>query len=426
MLSKSFFGPGKTEFWYEPVSEALTDPVAVALPEKAIFLIPQELPEEFSENIKIGAAVKTGQKLVWGDHLGETTVSSVSGTISVVGSHDGPNGHIYTAVSITAEKEDVWDDQFVGAAQNPTLQTLVEYFSSAPGGPPLSKLTDPEHPIHTIVIYGGDTDMVKETCRYVLQNRLEAVAKGIRTLKELSGVEKVIVAVPGYKLPDGVSQFPAMVEEVSNKYPMGRPLMVYYNLFGRYLGQGQSFEDAGVLFLRAEAVAAIGQAFTDGRVPVDKIITVVNKEGRKQLAATRIGTPVGAVIDRLGISINEGDRIIFGGPMTCSDADVYQKVHPILPDTDTIIIQDREAPIFSRENKCLNCEECVRICPSDIAVNILLRFIKSEQYKKAADLYDLYSCVECGQCYYVCNSAIPILTYIRKAKKELERTTQGE
>ena len=155
-------------------------------------------------------------------------------------------------------------------------------------------------------------------------------------------------------------------------------------------------------------------------MPVDKILTVIDKKDSNQIVSARIGTPIGDILDMLNISVDERDRIFIGGPMTCMD--FYPKDQPVQPDTDTVIVRDHSTLVFSSENKCLNCEECIRICPADIPVNILLRFLQSGDYQKASDLYDLYSCVECGQCYYVCTSAIPILKYVRQAKCELERS----
>lgn len=423
MLSKSYFSPGKTEFFYEGVSAAIDQAVAAELPEMVTLLLPGELPAISLNNIKVGETVKTGQRLVWGDKAGQAVISSVTGRVIAVNGYDGDSGRKWNAVTIKAEKDDTWDERFADAAGKPTLQTLVDYLSGAPGGPALNGLIDPAHPISAIVIYGGDSDLMLDTSLYVLNGKMDFVEKGIRLLKEVSGIEKVFMAVPGFSLQNEGPDFPADVKTISNKYPMGQPLMVYQQIFGRRLEQGQSFADAGVLFLRSESVASIGQAFTEGRVPVDKIITVIDKSGRHQIVSARIGTPIGAILSMLDISVDERDRIFFGGPMT--GMVFYSADQPIQPDTDTIIVRDHTTLIFSSENKCLNCEECTRICPADIAVNILLRFIQSGQYKKAADLYDLYSCVECGQCYYVCTSAIPILNYIRQAKCELERTISG-
>ena len=68
----------------------------------------------------------------------------------------------------------------------------------------------------------------------------------------------------------------------------------------------------------------------------------------------------------------------------------------------------------------------MRICPVDIPVNMLVRFLDAGFYEDAADLYDLYSCIECGLCSFVCVSKIPIFQYIRLAKYEIGRVKAAE
>ena len=68
----------------------------------------------------------------------------------------------------------------------------------------------------------------------------------------------------------------------------------------------------------------------------------------------------------------------------------------------------------------------MRICPANVPVNLLVRFLEAGQYTEGADLYDLYSCIECGLCSYVCVSRIPIYQYIKLAKYEIGRITSAE
>jgi electron transport complex protein RnfC len=190
------------------------------------------------------------------------------------------------------------------------------------------------------------------------------------------------------------------------------------------LSQGQSFEDLGMLFIRAEAVASIGKAVESQRIPTDKILTVVDQNGNKNLVSAPLGTTVGSVLRKLKIEVNDGDRIIFGGPMTGTA--IYSEDQPIAPDSDAIMVQHHEEIVFSTDYPCINCGECTRICPSKVQVHMLERFLEVGQFQEGADLYDLYSCVECGLCSYVCPSRIPILQYIKLAKYELASAIPAE
>jgi electron transport complex protein RnfC len=86
---------------------------------------------------------------------------------------------------------------------------------------------------------------------------------------------------------------------------------------------------------------------------------------------------------------------------------------------DTVMIQDRDDIPEISDTPCINCGNCLRTCPVNIPVNILVRYLEAAQYEEAADKYDLEACIECGLCAYVCTARIPIFQYIQLGKHEL-------
>ena len=100
-------------------------------------------------------------------------------------------------------------------------------------------------------------------------------------------------------------------------------------------------------------------------------------------------------------------------------AATYSEDLPVEPGTDGVVVQDDAESAQVTDYPCINCGECVRICPVKVPVNMLVRFLEARLYEEAAAMYDLHCCIECGLCAYVCVSRIPIFQYIKLGKYEL-------
>jgi len=422
MIKKSFVGLAVPRLEYESIESTPADTEKIPVPKKVTYLFKGEYDRKDGLLMKTGDKVKTCQKLTLFKKSDSYIISSVTGTVASIYPYKGDFGQSFTAVSVDVAEQEEKDEEFGNHIQSPTLESLKNFLKAAPGNPPLDAFCNPEKPIKTMVICGFDTDLLITANQYVLKSQKDAINRGISILKKVSGVGQVVIALTDSLMKDagnigGASG--AELRAINPQYPNALPNLMMRDALGKVVPAGKSCEDMGVCFLCAEAVASVGNAVTTGKIPVTKTLTLIKKDLSKTLVEARIGTPVRDILNICGVTVKDRDRIIIGGPMR--GASIFSEDYPVQADTDAIMVQDSEDVAMVTDYPCVNCGECIRVCPANIPVNMLVRFCEAGKYEDAADQYNLFSCIECGLCSFVCVSKMPVLQYIRLAKYELSR-----
>ncbi|MBW2449656.1 MAG: 4Fe-4S dicluster domain-containing protein [Deltaproteobacteria bacterium] len=425
MIKRSFIGLTKPLLKYETLDVSTPEPSIIEPLKKVTLFLNKAFDVKDKILFKIGDKVKTGQKLSYSENSDAYVISSVTGTISTIAPFNADYGRTYTAITIDVSENEEIDEEFSALVKEPTIDTVKNQLAFIPGNLPagLFPSTDTSPTIETIVIYGVDRDLLITTNQNTVLIDGKAIKRGVQILKQITGIDHLVIVSPDYLMQDaGITG--AEVRVVDPQYPASLPHLIMRDVLGQVIPAGKNCEDMGVTFISAEAVASIGKAFNEGQRPVYKRFNLIKKDGTSSLVSARIGTPISDILNAFDIALNEKDRIIIGGPMTGSA--IYSEDFPLQPDTDAIMVQDRDDIPMVSDYPCINCGECVRICPANIPVNMLVRFLEAGQYEEAADQYDLYSCIECGLCSFVCVSKMPVFHYIKLAKYELGRITTAE
>ena len=374
MIKKPFFSFGKPRLKYPVIQmKDKEQDTEVPLPEEITLHLDRAYTPIDETVLKKGDGIKTGQRVFLNREGDENFISPVTGTVSEISEYIGYMSASQTSISIKTE-EDQWDDEFKKVKGSVSRENAVKYMSCLPGCRDFASFINLEASLDTIVINGIDSDLLITTNQLISKTRPDALKNGLKYLKNITGVDKFIFIVPP-TLDGKVEIGGAKVIPVDPVYPNSLPELVMKNVLNRIVPAGKSPAETGVGFINAEALAALSDAFGQGNAPVFKIISVINKEGSSVNVKARIGTPVKSVLDHLNLTTGDGDRLVLGGPLR--GRSIYSEDTPVLYDTDGIMLQDKARIILTSDTPCINCGECVRACPSNIPVNMLVRLLEN-------------------------------------------------
>ncbi len=423
MIKRPFFGLARPSLKYPVVVNREQDSVEeIPLPQKVtLFLSPHIKIDDII--LRAGDKVITGQRLKLTGDGKDYLISTVTGTITGISEYTGYLGQTCQAVSIEAAGDDQWDDEFNERGKTASPENALEFFNYLPGNPDFQSLLSFQPPVNTIIINGIDKDLLITTNQLVLKTETESLIEGIEHLKKITRASRLFITVPS-DLTAEAEKTGVPVYAVNPVYPNILPEIITKNILGRSVIPGKRCEEMGIGFINAEAVVSLTRAFAEGKIPVDKIVTVINKDYIPVNIRARIGTPVKDILKSLNIETEHGDQIVLGGPMTGTA--IYSEDMPVSPDTDAIMVLDKKRIVLGSGSHCINCGECVRACPARVPVNMLVRLLENGLYEEAAEQYDLLSCIECGLCSYVCVARIPVFHYIMLGKYEFSRIQSAE
>lgn len=422
MIKRPFFSLTKPVFKYSPMRAPKDELTAVPVPDHLILLLDEPIDSGKIALIKKGDIVKKGEKLSLYPDSDVYTVSPAAGVITQLDIFLDASGQSATYLIIKTDQEDAGDDTSVPGEtlrkSKNDIDAADQYLRTLPGEPPLKQLNRYGRDIDTLVITCTDSDLMETTSQFVALRLSDEIKQGAQILKKLTNASRICITAPEDSKIKEI--FDTMqVFETSGRYPANLPSMILKDHLNLILPPGGSPEDIGVCFIKAEAVVSLGKVYKKGATDFVKHLAVIGREGNVHRVTATIGTSLGNIFKSLDIRVNDGDRVIIGGPM--QGVATYTMHHPVTPDMDTVIIQDSGTVPAIEDNACINCGKCIQVCPVNVPVNILVRYLEADQYEEAADQYDLESCIDCGLCAYVCTAKIALCQHIKLGKLELAR-----
>ncbi len=405
-------------------------------PEFVVLPMVQHIGQPCEPTVKKGDKVYVGTVVGTSDRLITAPIhSSVSGTVKEIKKYTLTNGVKTDAVVIESDGEMKPDpslksvevktkEDLISAAKNSGLVGL-----GGAGFPAHVKLNPSnDKQIDTLIINAAECEpYITSDYRECMENP-EGILKGIYLIKEMLGIEKVIIAVERNK-PKAIKKLleiageeydkddSVKVMKLPSRYPQGAEKVLIYNALGRKLPVGKLPADVGCIVMNVTSVAVLWRYISTGMPLVSKRITVAGGAVlQPQNVIVPIGTPISKVIEFTGGYKSEPKKILYGGPMMgiC----VADEENVVLKQNNAIIalneLQSREKPPLN----CIRCGRCAAACPMRLTPAAAEGALKIGDKDKLIKLGVNY-CIECGCCSYSCPSKRPLTQSMRLAKAKI-------
>lgn len=291
----------------------------------------------------------------------------------------------------------------------PTADPVAPVAVASMGGDELKKAlkalgvsTRPFAKAAVLVINGLNPEPGTGIAELLLKDHQATVEKGLELVQKLVEPPTVLMAVPA---GSSATLYGCTVKQVPATYPNSMNPLVVKALTGKETMDGVALVSVMELY-------AMGRVAETGLPLTETVLTVGNTAYR-----VKVGTPMAAVLAQAGVAANPCDRVVAGGPMrgkaVASPDQGVSKDDYVLT-----VVPDAAFPPVT-DLPCINCGECVLVCPSRIMPGFVTRYVEFKLYDKAKEFH-LESCMECGMCGYVCTARRPLLQFIRLGKKNLD------
>jgi len=386
--------------------------------------------------VEAGAHVLKGQALSRADSDREVPVHApTSGTVEAIRTWpvSWPPGGEAECLVLQPDGADAWCERtplsdWRAAEADALIEDLRSAGLSGLGGamfPTAAKLRGDWPQVHTLILNGSECEPYISCDEMLMRERPEAVVEGGLILARALGAEQVVIAIEDQMGAVRGSLDTALathdpneqcrVVEVTTIYPEGGEKQLIQVLTGAEVPHDGLPQDLGVVCLNVGTAAAARDAMIDGTPVIERIVTVSGPgiaHPRNLIAL--LGTPIRNLLQAAGGVGDDIDRLVLGGPM--SGLPLASDRIPVSKGSNCILAL-RRSDVARRQPvmPCINCGECVRVCPASLLPQELYKYLRAGNYEQAGSL-DLYDCIECGCCAHVCPSHIPLVDWYRHGK----------
>lgn len=384
--------------------------------------------------VKVGDLVQVGQKIGDSDAFVSAPIhASISGKVSAITKVALPGGQMVDAVVIESDGQ-----MTVSPEVRPPVVNTPEDFIRAvhesglvglggAGFPAHVKLNVPKDKhLDTLIVNAAECEpYITADNREALENSW-AVLSGVYAVRDLLGLERVIIAVEDNK-PDvievlrKVADNPKLDPEdrvrilpLRARYPQGAEKVLVQSCTNRVIPLGKLPADVGCLVMNITSVAFLADYLKTGMPLVKKRVSVDGSAiASPKNVIVPIGTKIADVVAFCGGYSQPPAKLLMGGPMM--GIALTSDELPILKQNNGILAFAEKDAALPKPTACIRCGRCVSGCPMNLVPTQLEKYAELRDTDKL-DQLGIMCCMECGTCAYNCPAHRPLVHAIRMGK----------
>ena len=409
-------------------------------PEKVILPMQQHIGAPCIPTVKKGDHVYVGTVVGDSDaYVSAPVHASVSGTVTEITQVMLTGGQMTQAVVVGSDGKMEKDPAIAPPPPITTKEELAKAARAAglvglggAGFPAHVKLNVPEgKTIDTLLVNVAECEpYVTSDHREALENGRN-VLEGVYHVKEILGVQRVIIAVEDNK-PDVIQKLSEIADDpkrdpldqvrvlpLKSRYPQGAEKVLVQACTGRKVPAGKLPADVGCLVMNIGSLSFLASYMRTGMPLTLKRVTLDGSAiAHPQNVIVPVGTPIKDVVAFCGGYKAEPKKLIMGGPMM--GVAITSDELPILKQNNAILAFDQREAQLRQPTACIRCGRCVAACPMHLMPTKLEQAVERQDVEALQSL-DIMTCMECGCCSFSCPAGWRLVQAIRLGKNYVRK-----
>jgi electron transport complex protein RnfC len=412
------------------------------LPDEVIVSLSQHMGAPAQALVDKKMQVKVGQLIGKANGFISANIHSpVSGTITKIEEMIDSSGYRRPAIIIKVEGDEWMPEIDRSATLNKEItldrEAILNRIAEA-GIVGLGGATFPTHVklrvpagknVHTLFINAVECEPYLTSDHVLMLEKGAEIIVGCRILMKALGIDKTIIGIEANK-PDAIAHLTKLatmekgiyVVSLKVRYPQGGEKQLIEAILGEEVPSGGLPMDVGVVVQNIGTTFAVYEAVQKNKPLFERVVTVTGKILKNPSnLLVRVGTPVAALVNHCGGSLEKIAKVINGGPMMGKALTSLEV--PVIKGMSGLLVLEEKETARGPEGNCIRCGKCVSVCCMGLEPYLLAAMGKKSMWEKISKKGAL-DCVECGSCSYTCPADVPILDYIRLGKNEVRKLSK--